>query len=821
MATLLHDLRYGVRVLLKTPGFTAAAVLSLALGIGANTTIFTLINAVFLNPLPVKEPSRLVGLFTTDEKNTGAFQNFMPVSQPNYRDYQEHSRVFEGLVMHQNVPLNLASGGEPEQVFGEIVTGNYFDVLGIQPAIGRFFLAGEDKIPGAAPVVVMGHGLWQRRFGGDPSLVGKVITLNGQPFTVVGIAPEGFRGTDVVGGPQLWVPSMMHRQVLSGIFLDWYETRRALLFNIFGRLKPGVSIEQAAAELKTIAASLEARFPKDNDKRSVALLPLNDALINPNVQGQAVLAGWVLMAIVGLVLLIACANIANLQLARAAARRKEVAVRLSLGARRSRLIRQLLTESMLLAVTGGLLGLLIGVWGRDLLWSMRPAFIQDQTLALGLDIRVLAFTFALSMATGLVFGLVPALQASRPDLVVELKDKSSQPNRSNSVFTLRNSLVVAEVALSLVSLVGAGLFLRSLQNAQRIDPGFRTDNLAMLTFNVGAQGYGEQRARDYYRQVLERTEGVAGVSSQTLGQGVPLFGGGGARSVFPEGHEATPGRSGILVQLDIVGLKYFETLGMPLLRGRDFNADDRQNTPRVVVINQTMAKRFWPDEDALGKRFKFFGEEAWWEVVGIVRDAKYNTIGEEPIPYLYLPLEQNYSPIMTLIVRASTDAMTVLPTVRREVQQLDRQLPLTFVQTMDEVIRQSLFGPRMGAQLLGTFGALALLLAAIGIYGVMAYSVSQRTQEIGIRMALGARPADVQGLIVRQSMTIVAIGAILGILAAAAATRALSSLLFVGASDPVTFGITSALLASVALLASYIPARRATQVDPLTALRYE
>ncbi|PYQ71712.1 MAG: hypothetical protein DMG04_20085 [Acidobacteria bacterium] len=715
MSTLLQDLRYGARLLLKTPGFTLIAALSLALGIGANTTIFTLINAVLLNPLPVEDPSQLVSVWTTDELNrSGGFGfGFLQTSPMNYKDLRDKNEVFSGIAAHAGLPLNITGGtGDPQQVFGEIVTGNYFSVLGAKPAIGRGFLPDEDQKPGAKLVCVLGYGEWQKRFGGEPSIVGRTISLNGRQFTVVGVMPKGFKGTNAIGAPAVWVPYMTYQQTTTGFFLELIrpDQRRGLVFNVTGRLKPGVSVRQAEANLKTLARQLEQEYPNDNKGRNVTLVPLAQATINPGFRGNIVAAGGLLMTIVALVLLIACANVANLLLARAAARQKEIAVRLSLGATRAQLIRQLLTEGTLLAVVGGAAGLMLAYWAQDVLWSFRPPFLQADAIDIHPDARVLLFTLGIALATGVLFGLAPAIQASRPDLVVELKEKTSAPTGSRSPLSLRNVLVAAQIALSLIALIGAGLFLRSLQNAQRINPGFDVERLATMSFDLGAQGYTEERGRQFQQRVLERAASVPGVQSATLASTVPLFAGGFARTVFLEGQDASDRRAGRLVQIAVASSHYLETLGIALVRGRPTSEIDQPNTPSAVVINETMAKRFWPDQDAIGKRFKFFGQDNFQQVVGIARDSKYNFIGEDPTPYIYQATTQVYQPQLSLFVKAP-NPQAVIGTVRGEVQQLDRNLPLTGVFTLNEIFDQSLWAPRMGAWLLAVFAGLSLVLA--------------------------------------------------------------------------------------------------------------
>jgi predicted permease len=817
-----EDLRYAARLLMKSPVFTLAAVASLGLGVGANTTIFSLVNEVLLNPLPVQEPSRVVSLYTTDAKNQARFQGFMAMSYPNFRDYREQTaQVFSGVAASLFVPLSLTSGGDPEQVFGELVTGNYFDVLGVRAAAGRTFsfTAAEDEQLGAHPVVVLSDGLWKRRFGASPAIVGGVIELNRQRYTVLGIAPPRFRGVNALGGPALWLPVSARNQVLTGFAAENFDDRRALLLNVVARLKPGVEARQAEAAVATIAAGLEKAHPKENDSRSATLGPLTG--LNPEFRRDVSLAGAVLMGVVALVLLIACANVANLLLARAAGRRREIAIRISLGASRGRLVRQLLTESALLGLLAGAAGLVIAKVSQDLLWSMRPPFLNADALDLGLSRTVLAFTLLVSLFTGLVFGLVPALQLSRPQLVDHLKDRTNRPSGYGRLFALRNVLVMAQVALSLVTLVGAGLFLRSLQNAQRTDPGFDTAHLLLLSFDAGAEGYSGESAVAFQRTVLDRVRALPTVKGAVLGSS-GLFDGGFSRTVFPEGVDQNDRRNGRLTPLNQVGPGYFETVGIPIVRGRGLSDTDRAGAPMVAVVNETMARRLWPDQEPLGKRFRCFGEDWIIEVVGVARDAKYFTIGEDAQPFFYLPLSQHPSAAATLHVRTAGDPAAAVGTVRGQVQSLDPRMPITNVQTIRQLFDQALWAPRMSARLLGAFGALALVLAAIGVHGVVSYSVAERTHEFGIRMAMGARPVDMLRMVMRQTLLTASIGAAVALLFAYAVTRGLGNLLIgVPAGDPVTFGGTLAVILAAALAASAWPAWRASRIDPLVALRYD
>jgi len=826
MSTLFQDLKFGARLLAKSPGFTFVAALSLALGIGANTTMFTLVNAVLLNPLPVEDPSQLVSVFTADERNPAVFGagGFLQVSPANYKDLRDKNEVFSGLAAHNGIPLNISGGhGDPAQVFGEIVTGNFFSVLGARPLHGRGFLPDEDKNPGEKLVCVLGYGEWQTRFGGDPAIVGKDVDVNNRKFTVVGVMPNGFKGTNAIGAPALWVPYMTYPQTVTGFVAELMrpENRRGLAFNVTGRLKPGVTVAQAEANMKTVARQLEQEYPNDNQGRNVTLIPLAQATVNPGFRNNMVRAGGLLMTIVGLVLLIACANVANLLLARASGRQKEIAVRLSLGASRGRLIMQLLTEGALLALIGGVAGLLLAYWAQGLLWSYRPPFLQADAVDLHPDVRVLAFTILVSLVTGVLFGLAPAVQASRPDLVVELKEKTSAPVGGSHWYSPRNLLVAAQISLSLVALLGAGLFLRSLQHAQTISPGFDVGHLATLSIDLGAQGYTEERGKQFQDRVIERAESIPGVQAAAMSSTIPLFQGGFSRTVFLEGQDSTDRRAGRLVQIEVGSARLLETLGIPMLKGRALAQTDQPNTPAAVVINETMAQRFWPDQDPMGKRFKFFGQDHFQQVVGIAKDSKYNFIGEDPLPFIYQATTQAYQPQVSLFVKAA-NPNAVLGTLRSEIQQMDRTLPLTAVFTLNEILDQALWAPKMAASLLLIFAALSLLLAVVGVYGVMAYAVNQRRREIGIRMALGASRSEVLRMIVVQAARLTIIGVVVGLVVSFATSRLITDLLIdVSPTDVSTFVIVPIVLALAALGASYLPALRATKIDPMVALRYE
>ncbi len=826
MENLLKDLKYGARMMLRSKAFSLIALLSLALGIGANTAIFSLVQTMLFSPFPVEAPNELASVFTTDQRNPGN----LPMSHLNFKDVRDQNSVFSGTAAMTFAQANMLVDQSSEQVLTQVVTGNYFDVLGMKPALGRTFLPQEDATLGSHPVVVLSHGLWQRRFGSDPAIVGKAVTLNRQPFSIIGVAAEGFTGTFLFGAPDMWVPMMMHDVMQPGF--DWYEQRRGLFLFAFGRLKPGQTVAQADANLKTIAAQLESSYPKDNKGRSAGVRPLIEARTNPGGGGgnQVATVATLLMVIVGLVLLIACANIANLLLARATARRREIAMRLALGAGRLRLVRQLLTESVLLALIGGAAGLVVAFWTLDALRAIDIPIPANVLMSLGLDPKVLTFALVVSILTGLLFGLAPALQATRTEIVPVLKNEmvpsaGNSPRRFLRWLNLRKGLVISQVALSLVALVAAGLFLRSLRQTQNIDPGFETDGVMMASFNLGREGYTPERGQMFYRQIVERVQGLPGVRSAAIAQGPPFGNQGFLRSVFLEGRE-TSENDRILVQVNPISPRYFQTLGIPLDRGRDFTPDDDDDAPDVVVINKTMAERFWKGEDAIGKRFKFFGDVDFRTVVGIARDAKYNGLAEDPTPFIYQPITQAYTPAATILVRASGDASGQALPVQAEIRQLDNRLSVLNVQTLGEQVSQTLGQQRLMVTLLGTFGLLALGLAAIGLYGVASYSVTQRTREIGVRVALGASRRNVVGLVLGQGMALIAIGLAvgfaIGLVVVTLAGQQIGNLLVgIRPFDPLTFFGTALLLAVVAGLATWLPARRAASIDPLVALRYE
>jgi predicted permease len=824
MESFIQDIRFGLRSMRKSPAFSLICVLSLALGIGANTTIFTVVNAILLNPLPVSDISHLVQVDTVDSKTrvTQANATKLGMSYPNCQDYRRQNQVLTGLSCISFGALTWSGEAEPRQVAGQLVNANYFDILGITPALGRFFLPDEDTKPGGNNLVIISHSLWSSKLGSDRNILGKTLTLNATPYTVIGVAPKGFKGTFTIGpSDQVWIPVSMYGQVFAGFVKENFNNRRFLDVLTVARLRPGVNRGQAEAELKTIASRLEQEYPKENGGRSVAVSMLADGAVGVNQHDQFVVAGALMMGVVGLILLIACVNLANLLLARGARRQREISIRAAVGASRLRLIRQLLTECMALSLAGGAAGLLLAFVGRRVLWAYRPPFIERNDLDLSLDSHVLLFTFGLALLTGIVFGLAPAIKASKADVATTLNAGGRSGSATWTRGSLRSILVISEVALALITLVGAGLFIRSMQNAQKTDVGFESKRLFVMAFDLGALHYDEAHGQQFYRDSIQRATTLPMVQAAAVASNPPL-GGGLGRTVFPEGKDETSGYRGTLTELDDVSSGYFDTLRIPLKRGRVFSDLDRKDTTPVAVINEAMARHFWPDQDPIGKRFHFFGETQLLEVVGVVGNTVINQIGEDPQPLVYLPLTQDYAPAAELQVRTSADPAAAVATVRSQIQSLDRNLAITNVQTIEEVLSQGLWAPRMAAVLLTLFGGLALVLAGIGVYGVLSYSVSQQTREIGVRMALGATPGGVLRWVVGQGFRLAVAGLLIGLIAGLVLMRFVATLLFgVSTHDPATFGVVALVLGLVAFLACYVPARRATRVSPVVALRYE
>jgi predicted permease len=804
---LWQDLRYGLRMLLKNPGFTTIAVLTLALGIGANTAIFTLLDKVLIRPLPVERPNQLV-TFVEDAAGTpGAF------SYPLYTELRDRNDVLSGVVAYHQKPFSLSDDSVTERVIGQIVSGNYFATLGVRPALGRFFLPEEDRTPGTHPVLVISHGLWRRRFGADPAVIGKTIHLNTLRYTVIGVAPSEFTGTTRGTAPDVYTPIMAQAEAAM------LNNRHASWLMLIGRLKPNVSREQAQSALATPVDDASKAFSdkaadKLDDPAKVFLL--DGSRGHTDRVNDLALPLKLLMGVVGFVLLIACANVANLLLARASARRKEIAVRLAIGAGRRRIVRQLLTESAILAALGGGAGLLIAHWLTNLLLGFQQQTnYVPRALDGSLDERSLGFTLGLSLLTGIVFGLAPALLASKPDFVAALKGDTPGLGRPSRRSSLRNLLVVAQVALSLVVLIGAGLLLKSLRALQAIDTGLEPAKVVTASFDMGMNGYSEERGRQFITRLSERVAALPGVEAVSFAAIVAFSDIPWISPATIEGYQPQPDER-LAFDYNFVGPNYFQTVGASILRGREFTAQDNAGAPRVFIINEATARRYWPGQEAVGKRLNR------GEVIGVVRNSKEKGLTKDARPAIYAPLLQSYVPDLTLHMRTATPSQTLLAAVRREVQTLDPQLPLYNLGTLAQQKDGSLYAERLAATLLTLFGLLALSLAVVGIYGVLSYAVTERTREMGIRLALGARPRNLLRLVVGQGLTLTLIGLVIGLGASFALTRLMAKLLYgVSATDPLTFVVIPLSLMVVALVACWMPARRATRVDPLVALRYE
>jgi predicted permease len=813
---VLKEIRYAGRALLQRPGFSLVAVLTLALGIGANTAIFSLVNTVLLRSLPVERPDEVFAMNMRRKDDS-----MSALSYPNYRDFRDRNEVLSGLVVYRFVPLSLSRSGGNERIWGYEVSGNYFDVLGVKALHGRTFLPEEDKTRLTHPVVVVSYDCWQRRFGGDPGVVGRDILLNDHQFRVIGIAPETFNGTEQVYEAELWVPASMMGWVEPGS--NWLDERAEN--NLFGvaRLKPGVEASQAEASLNLLADQLAKEYPDTNEGQSVRLGP--PGFIIPELRGAVVSFTWVLMGAVALVLLVTCTNLAGLLLARATERRREIAIRLAMGASRVRLIRQLLTESLLLSIIGGAAGLLLAIWIVKVLLALKPPIDFPLTINLALDWRVLLFSAGVSLVAGAVFGLAPALQSTRPNLLHALKDTSAQGGAGRT--RLRSVLVVAQIAISLVVLIAAGLVVRTLQQLQTMNPGFDPQNALTMSFDLSLQGYDTARGQQFYRELPERVRALPGVKSAAVSSYIPLSLNYNSRNMYVEGEPVERGANAPSAMNAAVGPGYFETMGTPIVSGREFTEQDVEKSEQVAIVNEMFVRRLMPavksPAEAVGKRVSF-GEPSgpFMRIVGVARDGKYFNIAEDPRSFIWAPLTQDYMSSGALMVRTTGNPEPVFAAVRGQVQALDPNLPLFDVKTLQEHMRLALFPARVAATVLGVFGLVALLLSAIGIYGITSYAVAQRTHEIGIRMALGAQWADVLRLVLNHGLKLTMIGAAIGLIGAYLTTRAITSVLYgVSATDPLTFVSVSVLLIGVALVACYVPARRATKVDPLVALRNE
>ena len=816
---LWKDVRYALRGMRKNPVFVFFVVLTLALGIGANTTVFTLINTLILNPLPVSNPGELVGIAGADPRNTSQSATIFPVSYADLKDYQSGNDVFGSLAAYTSVrPATWQNHGTTQGIFAELVTANYFSTLGLTPVRGRFFAAEEEGTPGAHPVAVMSYATWQLRFGGAEDIVGREVAVNNIALTVVGVAPQHFIGLNAIFGPDLWAPDGMAERLFPNQMQDALTDRRKAFFLGVGRLKPNVTPAQARANIETRAAALARFYHATGEDHGATVRPLREILLtmNGSTSSAMIFGSAALFIVVGIVLLIACSNVANLLLARSAARQQEMAVRLAMGASRPRLIRQLLTESVLLGILSGAVGLLLACGGLSFLFGRLPGWANFPTPKL--DVTVFAFVLFISLATGFLFGTIPAMKASRANVAEALKEARRAAGRSRRRVTLARALLVGQVAFSFLLLVTAALFLRSIGRAYRMDPGFQTARLAVFPVNPGQAGYGKAQARLFYKEVRERVFRLAGVESVSWASNMPLW----ARSVSGlqvEGRLERSRADHVRAIVNTADQDYFETAGVPIETGRAFTGIDQQASLAVAIVNQKMAHDYWPG-GALGKRIQLPGEKVWRQVIGIARNANYTGWGEPPQACVYVPLAQTDADSMVLYVRSKSDPHELIAPIEREVRQAGPQILLFGNRTGSEVIDGGLFQARMGVGLLTTFGLLALGLASIGLYGVLAYSVNQRKREIGLRMALGATRASVLRLILGEGMSLVMTGVLIGFAAALAIGQLLSRMLFgIGASDPLSVAGAALMLSTVALLACYLPARWATQVDPLKALR--
>ena len=826
LETFLQDLRFGLRMLRKNPGFSLIAALSLALGIGANTAIFSLLDALLLKPLPIKQPEQLVIVATESSSQSGL--GVPSFSYPFFRELRDKNAVFSGMFAHDVAPMSMSGGGQTERVLGELVSGNFFSVLGVSARLGRVFSEADDQAPGAHPVAVISYNFWQRRFGADPQIVGQMISLNGYPFTVVGVAAQGFHGVEVGVAPDVRIPILMDGQVRPSPGPPIFERRGTTWLRVMARLKPDISVAQAQAATDTVfqifrapdISKIKGDSPDARIWKSIRI-QLNSAKTGASsLSRQFAQPLIVLMCLVGVVLLIACLNVANLLLARATLRQKEIAVRLALGAGRLRLARQLLTEGFLLSALGGALGLIFARWGTAMLLGFLPQGRIPTVLEIKPDLRMLSFTLGVTLLTGLLFSLAPALQATRPNLIPALKHETVVVGGARR-WELRRLLVILQVALSLVLLIGAGLFARSLRNLRAVDDGYNADQIITLALDPAQSGYKLEQLRSFYSQLSEGVATLPGVKTTAYTRNLPMSGNYSRFGIEVEGYQPRPGEE-MAVLLNQVGPQFFATFGTPLLRGREFNAQDTPESPKVVIVNDCLARYFFGAENPLGRRITLENYKDL-EIVGVVADAKYRNLKEAAPQTAYIPFSQ-YSALIqrTLCVRAAGNASALVAAIRGEVRSLDPNLPVFNVKTFAEQINESVSRERLVALLSSFLGLFALLLAALGLYGVMAYAVACRTREIGIRMALGARAGNALWLVLRETLLLALIGIALGLPAALISTRLTKELLFgLSPNDPLTIALATLVMIAIAALAGYLPARRAAQVDPLISLRHE
>jgi predicted permease len=809
---LYSDYGYTIRALLRRPLFASGTVLALALGIGANAAIFACVDAILLQPLPVARPGELAMVYSTFEASPGGR---FALSFPNYRDYREANPVFSALLAFRTIPVRLSgNGGRPEVTIGEAVSSNYFAVLGVRSRLGRTFLPQEDRAPGGPRVVVLSDGLWHRRLGADPRVLGRAILLDGQPFTVVGVLPPRFHGLNVLLSSEIWIPVGAYDALVPSP-PDGLSRRDLLLFSTVGRLRAGNTVRSAAAAMRALAARIDREHPIENEGQGVAVVPLARATIHPSLRQGFVLGSEALMALAGVLLLVACSNVANLLLGRAVERRKEIAVRIALGASRRRIALQLGAEGAVLAVAGGAFGVLLAGWGRELLWSLRPPLFPA-TIEQGIDARMLGFAFLLCTAIGMVFALLPLAQTRRIDLLSALKDERGAGRGAPRWLSLRHLLVSAQAVFSCFALAGAGIFLTSFRNALHVDPGYRTERLALASFDLGAQGYDEIRSREMQRRVIEQVAALPGVRGVALAERAMLDQRGTSR--LRVDLDGQPAGKGPLVRVNSVSPGYFATMGIPLRSGRAFAGSDRGDTQRVAVVNQAMAERFWPGLPAVSQHFRLEGVDV--AVVGTAGNCKYESIGQPDEPYLYLPLRQRPAAAVTLHVHTAADPAAVLATIHRSIQALDPELPLTMERTMAEMLERSLWAARAAAVLLSAFGLAALGLVGIGVYSTVALGVRDRRRELAIRAAVGARRSDLLRLLLRSSMLWIAWGILVGTLLAGLSLSRIS-ILVIDLRQAALIGFTAAILLvlAVSFVATLVPLRRGISQEAASVLR--
>ncbi len=814
MTSFWQDIRYSLRVIAKAPGFAAIAILTLALGIGANTTIFSWINAALLNPVPGLAAPREVVSLTLSKPGDNPF----PFTYPDLQAMRDGQQSFTDITACGFAQMSLTSKSKPERVFGMVASANYFDVLGVRPILGRGFLPAEDEKPGGAPVAVLSYRLWQTHFGANPEIVGRSIEINQHPYTIVGVTPPVFQGSQTGVRTEIWLPMMMEAQVMPQG--DLLHDHHYFWLLAFGRLKPRVKLEQAQAEMTLRLKPEVKNYPEEHKGHdTVTLYPLWRNPFGLNFFLATLLP--MLMAIAGLVLLLACANVANLMIVRSMARRHEIAIRMSLGASRWRLVRQLLVESLILALGGGVVALMITFWTTGTLMKFMPTTDFPISLNTQADRTVLLATLVISVLTGVIFGILPALRASGDAPAAVLKEDTGKASGGPRKARLASGLVVAQISLSLLLLICAGLFIRSFLSAQQINPGLNSHNVLIASYDLFTAGYSETHGAEFDRQLVAKLQALPGVQSVALSSRVPLGFGGGSTSVKPEGYVAQANES-METQVAIVTPNYLQTMQIPFVKGRDFTLQDTKSSQRAVIVSEAFVNRYWPNQEALGKQLNSDLTHEWFTVVGVARDTKVASLNEKPTPFLYLPLYQVYQATMIINARVAGDPLTFGKTVENTMHELNPDLAMFDVTTLELREHFASFGQEVAGTFVGAFGLLALVLAAVGIYGVTAYTTRQRTHEIGIRMTLGATKQDVLRLVLGHGLTLMLVGVSLGLVLSFVLTRFLSSLLLgVTSTDALTFSSVALLLCAVALFACFIPAHRAMRVDPMVALRYE